>query len=54
LVNFLQLLMSTLLGSWLRRDCPAEVFHPFGRVLLQDSTTPEAPPLSGQIFSRLR
>jgi hypothetical protein len=39
LVNFLQLLMSTLLGSWLRRDCPAEVFHPFGRVLLQDSTT---------------
>jgi hypothetical protein len=38
LVNFLELLLATLLASFMRRDCPGELFHHFSRVLLQDST----------------
>jgi len=38
LVNFLQLCLSTLLGRWMGRDCPAQVLHHFGRLLVQDST----------------
>jgi Transposase DDE domain len=38
LVHFLELLLATLLGSFVRRDCPGELFQHFGRVLLQDST----------------
>ena len=38
LVNFLQLLLANLLGSFMRRDCPPALFQHFGRVLLQDST----------------
>jgi Transposase DDE domain len=38
MANFLQLAIAALLGNFTRRDCPAEVFNQFGRVLLQDST----------------
>jgi Transposase DDE domain len=38
LVKFLQLSISTLLGRWMRRDCPAQVLQHFGRLLVQDST----------------
>ena len=38
LVNFLELLLATVLGNFMRRDCPRELFQRFGRVLLQDST----------------
>ena len=38
LVNFLQLLLANLLGSFMRPDCPPVLFQHFGRVLLQDST----------------
>lgn len=38
LVNFLELLLATVLGSFMRRNGPTELFERFGRVLLQDST----------------
>src|SRR5260370_208435 len=38
LVNFLELLLATVLGNFMRRDCPTELCQRFGRVLLQDST----------------
>src|SRR5260370_8737275 len=38
LVNFLELLLATVLGNFIRRDCPTELCQRFGRVLLQDST----------------
>src|SRR5215471_3512945 len=38
LVKFLQLSISTLLGRWMQRDCPAQVLQHFGRLLVQDST----------------
>src|SRR5690242_4423232 len=41
LVKFLQLSISTLLGRWMRRDCPAQVLQHFGRLLVQDSTALE-------------
>ena len=38
LVNFLELLLASWLGRFVRRDCPAELLQHFGRILLQDST----------------
>ena len=38
LVNFLELLLGSVLGNFMRRECPIELFQRFGRVLLQDST----------------
>jgi hypothetical protein len=38
MLNFLQLCVASVLGNFMRRDCPAEVFNQFGRVLVQDST----------------
>jgi hypothetical protein len=53
LVNFLQLLMSTLLGAgW--AGLSRRSFSPLWPRLTPGQYHPEAPPLSGEIFSRLR
>jgi hypothetical protein len=39
LLEFLQLSLASLLGNFVRRSCPSHLFEPFGRVLLQDSTS---------------
>jgi len=36
LVNFLELLLATVLGNLMRRNGPTELFQRFGRVLLQE------------------
>jgi Transposase DDE domain len=50
LVKFLELLLASLLGSSLRRDCSPERWQHFGRVLLQDSSALALHPALAQYF----
>lgn len=50
LVKFLELLLASLLSSFVHRDCPAELLQHFGRVLLQDSTALALHPALAKYF----
>jgi hypothetical protein len=50
LVKFLELLLASLLGSFMHRDCPGELLQHFGRILLQDSTALALHPALAKYF----